>query len=559
MCGIFFYLGEQYSLNRLMSEFMKTSHRGPDSSFLRSLETDNIRAFMGFHRLAIVDMSREGDQPFESNTRNLTASASNKLVESNSRNFAMCNGEIYNHLVIRRKLKTPIHSKSDCAVLLPLYEKVGIDKMMKYLDGDFAFVIVDKEQKLVHLGRDPMGVKPLFYSITKKGEFICCSEMKSIIGLLGENDKIRMLPSGTTLTYNITTKEISSNRYWNPRFPLESSLTIDNRSETTIQQFIHDKLVLAVKKRLMTDRPLGLLISGGLDSSLIAGITKKLLPENTRIKSFSIGMPGSPDVEKAKVVADYLGTEHYTVEFSIEKGIAAIRDVIRQLETYDITTIRASTPQYLLSKYIYENTDVRVVLSGEGSDELFGGYLYSHLAPSNDELQKDSERLMKELEVYDVLRTDRTTAGNGLEVRVPFLDRGFIKYVAGISGKWKNPNESSGMGKRIEKKLLRDSFNDDTIPNEILYRIKNAFSDACGYDWIPSLRQYCESLVSDEDFSNRSVKYPHCTPPTKEAYFYRTVFEEYYPNQSHILEHYWLPNWIENNGEPSAKVLNLVE
>ncbi len=541
MCGIFFYLGKFYTLNELMTQFMKTSHRGPDSSFLRSIKINDTDAYMGFHRLAIVDMSREGDQPFQSINNNL----------------AMCNGEIYNHQITRNKLKTPIHSKSDCAVLLPLYEKFGIKDMMRYLDGDFAFVIVDKEKQLVHLGRDPMGVKPLFYSVTSRGEFICCSEMKSIIGLVNSEDKIHMLPSGTTLTYNIQDKTIQSIRYWNPKFPLEVK---NNLLEEEIKQEINKKLTLAVKKRLMSDRPLGLLISGGLDSSLIAGITRKLLGPDTKITSFSVGMIGSPDTIKAKIVAEYLNTIHHTVNFTPEEGIKAIRDVIRHLESYDITTIRASTPQYLLSKYIYNNTDIRVVLSGEGSDELFGGYLYSHLAPSNDELQKDSERLMKELEVYDVLRTDRTTAGNGLEVRVPFLDRGFIKYIAGLEGKWKNPNESSGFGKRIEKKILRDAFSDDNIiPEEILYRTKNAFSDACGYDWIPSLVAHCESLVTDEEFSNRFTKYPHCTPPSKEAYFYRRTFEEFYPNQEHILQHYWLPNWIENNGEPSAKILKLVE
>ncbi len=555
MCGIFFYLGNYYTLDQLMIHFMKSSHRGPDSSFLRSLQSEGLNAFMGFHRLAIVDMTREGDQPFESKSKILTASSQQKMVESKSNNYAMCNGEIYNHQILRKYIKQKIHSKSDCSVLLPLYEKMGLEKMVRRLDGDFAFVIVDNEKKQIHLGRDPMGVKPLFYGTTSRGEFVCASEMKSILGLLG-SEKAHMLPSGSTLTYHISNHTMTTNRYWNPKFPLEN--VVDNRSEEEIKKEIHKKLTSAVKKRLMSDRPLGLLISGGLDSSLIAGITKKLQP-NVPIQSFSIGMKGSPDVEKAKVVAEYLGTKHHTVEFTIEDGIRAIRDVIRQLETYDITTIRASTPQYLLSKYIYNNTDVRVVLSGEGSDELFGGYLYSHLAPSNDELQKDSERLMKELEVYDVLRTDRTTAGNGLEVRVPFLDRGFIKYVAGIGGKWKNPNASSGFGKRIEKKILRDSFNDSTIPEEILYRIKNAFSDACGYDWIPSLLKHCESLVSDEDFSSRYLKYPRCTPPTKEAYFYRRTFDEFYPNQEHILKHYWLPNWVENNGEPSAKILQLVD
>jgi asparagine synthase (glutamine-hydrolysing) len=543
MCGIFFYLGKQYTLQQLMPHFMASSHRGPDSSFLRSI-CNNM--YMGFHRLAIVDMSREGDQPFEN-------------VKTG--NFAMCNGEIYNHTIIRQKLNTPIHTKSDCGVILPLYEQVGIHEMMNRLDGDFGFLIVDVKKNQIHLGRDPVGVKPLFYAITPRGEFIVASEMKSIKGLVETNIGVSMLPSGTSLTYDVSTGEIEINRYWNPKFPLSDYTDSKNYNEEYLKRTICDKLTLAVKKRLMADRPIGLLISGGLDSSLIAGITAKLLgPEQIHnIHSFSIGMPGSPDTVNAQIVADYLGTNHHTVDFSAQAGIAVIRDVIKQLETYDITTIRASTPQYLLSKYISENTDVKVILSGEGSDELFGGYLYSHLAPSNDDLQLDSERLMKELEVYDVLRTDRTTAGNGLEVRVPFLDRGFVKFVASIPGKYKNPNESSGFGKRIEKDILRNSFSSiGLIPDEILYRTKNAFSDACGYDWIPSLQKHFETIISDEEFSTRFVKYPHLTPKTKEAFYYRKTFEEFYPYQEHILEHYWLPNWVDNNGEPSAKILNLV-
>ncbi len=556
MCGIFFYFGNYYTLDQLMPYFMKSSHRGPDSSFLRNIDSVNVKleedseevvmnAYMGFHRLAIVDMSREGDQPFE----------------SESGNFAMCNGEIYNHKMIRKSLKNPPHSKSDCAVVLPLYEQYGWTDMMKHLDGDFGFLIYDKKHKFVMIGRDPMGVKPIFYVKDDNYGLAISSEMKSLVHIF-PGKRIHMVTSGSSMVFSLTSRRISGHKYWNPSFPLQEYTETKKYNEVFLKNTIREKLTLAVKKRLMAERPLGLLISGGLDSSLIAGITKTLVGEDKigQIRSFSIGMPGSPDVVNAQVVADYLGTNHTTVNFTTEEGISAIKDVIYQLETYDITTIRASTPQYLLSKYISKNTDVKVILSGEGSDELFGGYLYSHLAPSNDDLQNDSNRLMRELEVFDVLRTDRTTAGNGLEVRVPFLDRGFIKFVAGIPGKYKNPNASSGFGKRIEKKILRDAFSGlDIIPEQILNRTKNAFSDACGYDWIPSLQEHCNSLISDEEFANRTEKYPHCTPPTKEAYFYRKTFEEFYPGQSHVLPHYWLPNWIQNNGEPSAKILQLVE
>jgi len=556
MCGIFFYKGVFYTLEQLMPHVMKTSHRGPDSTFLRSVGKD---AFMGFHRLAIVGLDRDGDQPFGSDDQ-----------------YAMCNGEIYNHKTIRQKLKIPINSKSDCAVVLPLYQKFGIINMMKYLDGDFAFVIYDTKLDQIHLGRDPMGVKPLFYCHKKSGELFVASEMKSLIGLVG-NDKIHMLQSGTTWTLDLATNIVSTSRYWNPRYGMEADhefyrycgpeFPISDKEENdsphtliNLHTTLRDKLTLAVKKRLMSDRPLGLLISGGLDSSLIAGITKELTGDRIKdIESFSIGMIGSPDTEHAQQVADYLGTKHHTVRFTTEEGIAAVREVIRHLESYDITTIRASVPQYLLSRYIRNNTDVKVVLSGEGSDELFGGYLYSHLAPSNDDLQLDSKRLMEELEVYDVLRTDRTTAGNGLEVRVPFLDRGFMKYVMAMPARYKNPNESSGFGKRIEKKILRDAFAEKKlIPEHVLYRVKNAFSDACGYDWIPSLQAYCNKVIKDEEFSGRAERYPHVTPQTKEAYFYRKTFDEFYPNNDHILSHFWLPNWMENKGEPSAKILNLV-
>jgi len=528
MCGVFFYLGKYYSLNELMPHFMASSSRGPDSSTLRSNQNNLIDpSFLGFHRLAIIDRSRQGDQPFE---------------ESNTTNTMVCNGEIYNHTFLRKKLKTPM-AKSDCAVILPFYEKYGLHELVRRLDGDFAFIIVDNVKKQVHLGRDPVGVKPLFYCKTERGEIIVASEMKSIIGF---NGKITMLPSGSTLTFHIEDNSMSFSSYWSPYFPFTKNI---------IYKKIHDKLICAVEKRLMTDRPLGLFLSGGLDSSLIAGITKKLLGNKiSDIHSFSIGLKGSPDLENAQRVADFLKTKHHSVFFTVEEGISIIEKVICQLETYDITTIRASIPQYLLSKYIRENTDVRVVLSGEGSDELFGGYMYSHHCPGDAELQKDSERLVRELEMFDVLRTDRTTSGNGLEVRVPFLDRGFMKYILSLSGKWKNPNESSGLGKRIEKKILRDTFdfaNNPYIPREILFRTKDAFSDACGYNWIPALQRHCNLLVTDEEFS-----FSEC--PTKEAYYYRKTFEKYYPTQSHILRHYWLPKWVENkNNEPSAKILNL--
>jgi asparagine synthase (glutamine-hydrolysing) len=563
MCGIFFYYEQTPSglsrkdmdkrknilLDELLIAFMQTAHRGPDSSVFKYMGED---CYLGFHRLAINDLLETGNQPFEDNNVSV-----------------ICNGEIYNHEMLRSKhnMNNKITSKSDCAVILPLYQQFGIEYLGTHLDGDFAMVILDKNRQEVHLLRDPMGVKPLFYYLTENA-FCCASEMKSMfLDETGGHIRHDILMPGSYLTFSLDNHTVKIGNYWKPKFYLglkdisyKNSNDYYNYLASRLETIatIKEKLTLSVQKRLMCEKPFGLFLSGGLDSSLIAGIVKKLLgPEKMReVQTFSIGLEGSPDLEKAQIVADFLGSKHVPVYFTVEEGIQHIHTVIRQLETYDITTIRASIPQYILSKYIEKNTDVRVILSGEGSDELFAGYMYSHNAPSNSDLQLDSERLVKELYMFDVLRTDRTTAGNGLEVRVPFLDRGFIKYVATIPAQYKNPKENA-----IEKWLLRDAFFDKTepyIPEEILNRPKDAFSDACGYDWIPSLKAFCEAQVPDEIFSQRFTKYPHLTPTSKESYYYREIFESYYPRQSHILKHFWLPKWTENQGEPSAKILKLI-
>jgi len=559
MCGIFLYFGKPagYTVAQLMSlAFMKTAHRGPDSSTLRNIAPG---LFVGFHRLAIHNLTRSGDQPFEHDGV-----------------FSVCNGEIYNHIELRRQLLLLLllegkdkDNDSDCAVLLPLYaqEKGVLHNMVRRLDGDFAFVIADTKTQKIHLGRDPAGVKPLFYAYTARGELIVASEIKSILPLLTtfeQKQKVSMLPAGTTLTFDMAAEFSYANgppqpqMYWDPNtffFPSPANADADD----VIKRRVRDELIDAVAKRLSSDRPVGLFISGGLDSSLIAGIATRLT--GLSLPSFAIGMPGSPDVKNAQIVADYLGTQHHTVTFDVAKGLAAVQEVIRHLETYDITTIRASVPQYLLAQYVARHTNVKVVLSGEGSDELFGGYLYSHLAPSNDALQEDSARLVRELQYFDVLRTDRTTAAHGLEVRVPFLDRDFIQLVGALPARYKNPNASSGHPARIEKALLREAFaHEAMIPNEILQRTKDAFSDACGYNWIPTLQTHCETLVSDEDFAQRALHFPHLPPPTKEAYYYRQTFEHFYPGQQTLVPHYWLPQWVPNNkcGEPSAKILQLI-
>lgn len=521
MCGIFFYLGTQYNVKDLINAFMESSHRGPDSSILKSISNNCI---IGFHRLSIMDLSPSGDQPFYSN---------NKVL--------VCNGEIYNHSYLRGNYDINLPSGSDCSVLLPLYEKLGVKEMVQHLDGDFASIIVDNDNGLVHLLRDPVGVKPLFYGFSKDREFFAASEMKSISPFV---EQCIMVTSGTYLTYDMNHKSLKTTYYWNPE------------SFSSDQSQLSYKLENAVRKRLMSDQPIGLFISGGLDSSLIAAIASREIGGN--IHSFAIGMEGSQDLVAATKVAEFLQIiNHHNITFTIEEGLQAIPEVIKQLETFDITTIRASVPQYLLSKFISENTDVKVVLSGEGSDELFGGYLYFHNTPSNEAFKEESDKLIRELQYFDVLRTDRTTAAWGLEVRVPFLDRGFIKFVRNLPEKYKNPNCSNGESSTIEKKILRDSFK-GYLPNDILYKKKDAFSDSCGKQWIPSVQEWCNYQVSDEEFARSEEIFPHVSPKSKEAFYYRKIFEKYYPGQSHILPHYWLPNWCETNDEPSAKLLKLI-
>jgi asparagine synthase (glutamine-hydrolysing) len=522
MCGIFFYCGTLYKISDLVNTFMNSSQRGPDSSSLKKIDNGII----GFHRLAIMDLSNHGDQPFY-----------------DKGNVLVCNGEIYNYKNLLSYYDITTDSSSDCSVLLPLYEKLGVNEMVNHLDGDFAIVIVDNNRKVVHMVRDPVGVKPLFYGFSRDGELFIASEIKSIKSFV---NKCNIVHSGTIISYNMDNKSIHT-RYW---WDIKSGRYIPR---SLMHNIVREKLSLAVKKRLMSNRPVGLFISGGLDSSLVASIACNYIGSN--VHTFSIGMEGSPDLEAARKVVKFLGIRnHHEVNFTVEEGVAAIPEVIKALETFDITTIRASVPQYLLSKYIAKNTDIKVLLSGEGSDELFGGYLYFHKAPSNELFNAESKKLIKELEYFDVLRADRTTAAWGLEVRVPFLDRGFINCVMSLSPECKNPKYTE---RHIEKEILRDSFI-GYLPEDILYRTKDAFSDACGRQWIPSVQDICEKLITDDEFTRAAELYPHLTPKSKEAFCYRKIFEELYPGQSHLVPHYWLPNWCNSGDEPSAKLLNLL-
>lgn len=531
MCGIFATFSTE-SIEDMNYYFKLLKHRGPDSSsimYIDQLHSYNV--IFGFHRLSIIDPTEHSMQP---------------LILDDL--YLICNGEIFNHNILKEKYNFNMNTGSDCEIILHLYNHFNrgqdaLNRLLNEIDAEFAFVLYDKTNKVLMCARDPFGVRPLFYNHDKNNVYIS-SELKA---LTFKQHSEQFLPG--MYMYKEYNKNILLTRYYqinnNKIYPEPSLDTI----HTTINNIIH----MSVEKRLMSDRQIGCFLSGGVDSSLITAIVSKYLPN---VQCFSIGLDGGLDIDFAKIVVKHLNDQgknikHHIVNFTIEQGLKAIRNVIWHLETYDITTIRASIPQYLLSEYISKNTNVRVLYSGEGSDEIFNSYLYSRLAPSCVELENDSKRLLEELYMFDNLRVDRTTAAFGLEVRIPFLDPQLINYMFSL-----NP-ELRSCKTVIEKKLLRDAFNDKTVsllPETILYRKKEAFSDAVSSkhtSWYKSISEHIDIIISDEEFSNDTSSCPN-----KEALYYKMIFDELFPNQSNILKHYWMPKWTDTNGDPSATVLN---
>ena len=523
MCGFVVIEGDfDSSLTNVFKEdFKKLTHRGPDDHQLVVFP----KGLIGFHRLAIMDLSDHGRQPFE----------------SNKSNFLVCNGEVYNYLDLKGKCTNhSFISHSDCEVLLPLYEQWGIKKMVESLDAEYALVIWDNDKQKLLAARDPMGIRPLFYGKTKTGKIAFASEVKALIDFC---DEIVPFPPGhyydgdTFKTYLDLAEDIVEFH----------KLNLDE-----ILSGINSRLVLGVKKRLQSDAEVGFLLSGGLDSSLVCAIAQKLNP-NKKIRTFSIGMPDDAiDSKYAAEVATFIGANHTNVTMTPKEVLAVLKEVIWHLETWDITTIRASIGMYLVCKYIRENTNIKVLLTGEVSDELFG-YKYTDFAPSPSEFQKEAQKRIRELYLYDVLRADRSISANSLEARVPFSDSEFVKFVMKIDPKLKM--NTTGVGKF----LLREAFKKDKIlPDHILWREKAAFSDAVGHSMVDELKAHAEKLYSDEDVSRASIKYPYKPPFTKESLMYRDIFESLYPNQASLIPDYWMPNSNWDNckvTDPSARVL----
>ena len=409
--------------------------------------------------------------------------------------------------------------------------------MFQMLDAEYALILYDHKSDSLIAARDPIGIRPLFYGYDEDGKIMFSSEAKNIAGL---TDTIKPFPPG---------------HYWKDgEFVSYANLTDVSQYSPddldTVCEKINEKLTLGIVKRLDADVPLGFLLSGGLDSSLVCAVANKYLPHP--IRTFAIGMVGDAiDLKYAKQVADYLGSEHTEVFMTAQEVIASLRSIVRILETYDITTIRASVGMYLVCKYIHENTNIRVLMTGEISDELFG-YKYTDFAPSEEEFQKEAKKRIDEIYMYDVLRADRCISSNSLEARVPFGDLDFVKYVMSIHPSLKMNRFGKG------KYLLRRAFEGDYLPQEILYREKAAFSDAVGHSMVDQIKAYAEKLYTDEEFAERSKKYTFATPFTKESLLYRELFEAEYPGQAHMVKDFWMPNrsWEGCNvNDPSARVL----
>ncbi|MEN1783637.1 MAG: asparagine synthase B [Bacteroidota bacterium] len=513
MCGIVcaFDLKESSETLRpqLLAMSKKVRHRGPDWSGIYA----DTNAVLAHERLAIVDPA-SGKQPLLSNDGNLILAA---------------NGEIYNHQELRKQFegKYDFKTQSDCEVILALYQERGVD-FVDEMNGIFGFAIYDSAKDEYFVARDHMGIIPLYMGWDKNGTFYVASELKALEGTC---TKIELFPPGHYL--HSASGELVR---WYQRDWMEYEAVKDN--STSIED-LHDALEAAVKRQLMSDVPYGVLLSGGLDSSVTSALAKKHAQMRVesggtkeawwpQLHSFSVGLEGSPDLAAAQKVADHIGTVHHEIKFTIQEGLDAISDVIYNLETYDITTIRASTPMYLMARVI-KSMGIKMVLSGEGADELFGGYLYFHKAPNDQEFHEETVRKLKKLHMYDCLRANKSLAAWGIEGRVPFLDKEFMDVAMRI-----NPKDKMITKERMEKWVVRKAF-EDYLPQSVAWRQKEQFSDGVGYSWIDTLKSLVDEKISDEQMENAHFKFPLQTPTTKEEYYYRSIFEGHFPSDAAAL------------------------
>ena len=512
MCGIFGILDIKTDVSELRTQALDLSkllrHRGPDWSGI----WNNDNTILCHERLAIVDVDT-GAQP---------------LISQNDKQILAVNGEIYNHKQLAANLDEPypFKTRSDCEVILPLFQQKGID-FIDELEGMFAFILYDEEQDAYLIARDHIGIIPLYTGYDEHGNFYVSSEMKALAGAC---KTISEFPPG----HYLWSKEGKITKYYK-RDWMEYDNVKDNTSNLEELRVAFEK---AVKSHMMSDVPYAVLLSGGLDSSLVSAVAAQYVAKRVededktdawwpRLHSFAVGLEGAPDLKAAKKVADMIGTVHHEIHFTIQEGLDAIRDVIYHLETYDTTTIRAATPMYLMTRKI-KAMGIKMVLSGEGSDEIFGGYLYFHKAPNAKEFHEETVRKLDRLHMFDCARANKATSAWGVEARVPFLDKNFIDVAMRL-----NPQDKMCLDGKMEKWILRKAFdNGETLPAEVLWRQKEQFGDGVGYSWIDSIRDFVENEVTDQQLATAEFRFPVNTPDTKEGYYYRTIFESYFPQES---------------------------
>ena len=510
MCGIVAILNVKEQTHELREQALKMSqkirHRGPDWSGIYS----GGSAILAHERLSIVD-PESGGQP---------------LFSPDRKQVLAVNGEIYNHQDIRRRYagKYEFQTGSDCEVILALYREKGVD-FLEDLSGIFAFVLYDEETDEFLIARDPIGVIPLYIGCDVDGKVYVASELKALEGQCEHYEPF--LPG-----HYYWSADPGMKRYYK-RDWFKYDAVKDNPASVGA---VHDALEDAVRRQLMSDVPYGVLLSGGLDSSVISAIAEKYsemrIEDNSKTKaywprlhSFAVGLKGAPDLAKAKLVADHIGTVHHEINYTIQEGLDAIRDVIYFIETYDVTTVRASTPMYLLARVI-KSMGIKMVLSGEGADEIFGGYLYFHKAPSAKDFHEETVRKLSKLYMYDCLRANKSLSAWGVEGRVPFLDKEFLDVAMRT-----NPKAKMCPGKTMEKKIVREAFA-DMLPEEVAWRQKEQFSDGVGYSWIDTLKQITSEAVSDEQMAHAAERFPINPPKNKEEYYYRSIFAEHFPSDS---------------------------
>ena len=510
MCSIFGILDIKSDLKPLREQALELSkllrHRGPDWSGIYT----NENAILVHERLAIVDVNN-GAQP---------------LYNSEKNNVLAVNGEIYNHKDLKANLNVEFEfqTESDCEVILALYKEKGT-QFLDDLNGIFAFALYDEVEDAYLIGRDHIGIIPLYTGYDEHGNFYVASEMKALVPICTQ---IEEFPAG----HYLWSKDGKVTPYYQRDWKEFATVAKNGGSKEVVKQGLED----AVKRQLMCDVPYGVLLSGGLDSSVISAITQLYAKHRIedggkseawwpQLHSFSVGLHGSPDLAAAQKVADHIGTIHHPIEFTVQEGIDALRDVIYHIETYDVTTIRASTPMYLMARKI-KAMGIKMVLSGEGADELFGGYLYFHKAPNAQEFHEETVRKVNKLHMFDCLRANKSMAAWGIEARVPFLDKEFVDTAMRL-----NPELKMITGGRIEKNIIREAF-EDLLPEEIVWRQKEQFSDGVGYSWIDELKLHVEGAVTDQMLASAAYKFPINTPDTKEGYYYRAIFEGHFPGDS---------------------------